>query len=223
MTLQISVLGTIDLMPVVAANAERRDLEPFRKTTIRLACLTKSEAWRTEQEARRVRANEARAKAAEAQHEVSNPRAGQKVSGASSVEDAPEPKRTVAKLAEQFGVGRATVERAQELQRKDPEAFEKVCAGEIEGRKAWNEVKQKEREKEGKVEGPKQETKKAPKSITEYMPVNTDTPDEIIRLTKANILEALEEAWGRCAADYHWKLIASIENLFASFKEEKCQ
>lgn len=151
MTLQISVLGTIDLMPVVAANAERRDLEPFRKTTIRLACLTKSEAWKAEQEERKARANEARAKAAEAQHEVSNPRAGQKVSGAASVEARPDGKSSRA-LAEQFGVGRATVERALELQRKDPAAFEKVCAGEIEGRKAWNEVKAKER---GKVDKPK--------------------------------------------------------------------
>ena len=136
-------------MPVVAANAERRDLEPFRKTTIRLACLAKSEAWRTEQEARKARANEARAKAAEAQHEVSNPRAGEKVSGTGPVGPVPEPKRSTEVLAEQFGVGKGTVQRALELQRKDPEAFEKVCAGEIEGRKAWNEVKQKEK---GKVD-----------------------------------------------------------------------
>ena len=50
---------------VVAANAERRDLEPFRKAAIRLACMAKSEAWIAEQEARKAKANEARARAAE--------------------------------------------------------------------------------------------------------------------------------------------------------------
>lgn len=34
------------------------------------------------------------------------------------------------------------------MQRKDPEAFDKVCAGEIKGREAWNEMKAREPKKE---------------------------------------------------------------------------
>ena len=33
----------------------------------------------------------------------------------------------------------------------------------------------------------------------------------------------LDDAWGRCTADHRWKLIARVENVVATFKEENCQ
>jgi len=134
---------------VVSANVERRELDQYRKAAIRLACLTKSDAWIAEREAKAKAANEARSKSVSEARSIQN--RSKSESGAASQEAGPEPKRTAALLAEQFGVSKSTIERALELQRKNPAAFEKVCAGEAKGHTEWKALRNKKPESVGLV------------------------------------------------------------------------
>lgn len=85
--------------------------------------IRQSDAWRKEREAAQTAANRGRAVAAERQHEVSNPRAGEKVLVPPQSVATPEaPKRNhtaesqrkaSTALAQQIGTNRGAVERAR--------------------------------------------------------------------------------------------------------------
>lgn len=111
---------------VWSTNAERRHLSQAQRAQIRVNQLERSSEWRAEQERRWEEANKAR----------SESQKGKPKERRASVEDRrsePAKKRgkVATKIANEIGVGRSTVERAQELNRKAPDLADKVAKGEI--------------------------------------------------------------------------------------------
>lgn len=118
-------------------NGARRDLEPDQRVAIRKKILDASAEWRAQRETIKRRANEKRAEAAREQHEVSNPRAGEKKGASGNASREATPNRShrsdgekVAAIARDAGVSRATAERVLALEKKAPDRFEAVARGE---------------------------------------------------------------------------------------------
>ena len=116
---------------VWALNGTRRDLEPGQRCAIRLDIQQASGAWEAEQEARRAKANEARADAARAQI-ANQPRGsgGRVEPGPVSGDTAPGPdRRARVDLAAAAGVSPATAARVLALANKRPDLIAEVRAG----------------------------------------------------------------------------------------------
>lgn len=111
------------------ANCSRLDYTPAQKAAIRIKIEEASGDLARMRAEIAESANRARAEKAKEQHEVSNPRAGERSTGRVSRETAPEPKRERARIAESAHVSPATVARVQKLKREDPEAFEALASG----------------------------------------------------------------------------------------------
>ncbi len=142
----IDSVGADPFARVWTLNAERRHLEPFQKAALAVRFAAESEAWRQRQERARQEANRARSAAAKAQHAVSTPRRGEKYGrGPAGPAPKPQPRRQAQEIAAMAGVSATTVKRVMELQKKAPEAFERVCRGEVWGRTALADAKREER------------------------------------------------------------------------------
>ncbi len=123
------------------ANCERLDYTPMQKAAIRINVDEASGAlWKAREEAV-AKANKSRAAKAEAQHAVSNPRAGETVSGERSGDRSPDPRpsgeaavdRHVAEAAK---VSVSTAKRARKLKETDPKTFDQIAkTGKIPKRK----------------------------------------------------------------------------------------
>lgn len=120
--------------------------------------IRQSEAWRKERERAEREANQGRAVAAERQHEVSNPRAGEKVLVPPQSVATPEaPKRNhtaesqrkaSTALAQQIGTNRGAVERAQFIETNSPEKAKKVLDGELTATAAIREIRREQKKAE---------------------------------------------------------------------------
>lgn len=122
-------------------NAERRHLDPMQRAALAVKFAQSSAEWKKAQEKKREDANRARS---ETQKEV--PKAEAKERAPSTEGRRSEQRSAGAKeIADKAQVSRSSIERAMELQRKAPAAFEAVCRGEMPGRKALGEVKRAER------------------------------------------------------------------------------
>lgn len=126
--------GTNPWEYVVTVNIERRELGPLQKTLIRLACLQNSDAWLARVEAKKASANEARSRSVSEARSIQNRNKSE--SGPAPREATPAPidkksGRKSVELANMFGVGRTTVERAQRIQRDAPDAADKIRTGEL--------------------------------------------------------------------------------------------
>ena len=125
---------------VWSLNGARRDMDAGQKAAVRLLLLQDSQEWLREREEAKRKANEARAAA-----QKGVPKA-EIVERPASHEAPRSPAKWQATIvAESAGVSRATVNRAQELQRKNPEAFAQVASGEVPLAKALREEKRQER------------------------------------------------------------------------------
>lgn len=123
-------------------NATRRHLEKGQKVALFLKFTTGSKEWQEKNAKLQAKANEARSEKAKAQHAVSKPRAGEKIGGASrEARPKQDDGKTAKKVAAAAGVSRATAERAAELQKKNPAAFERVARGEVPLSRALAETK----------------------------------------------------------------------------------
>lgn len=135
---------------VWSLNGQRRDLTTDQRYLIWKSCAEKSEAWVAEQKRIADEANQRRAEAAKAQHEASNPRAGETKpkSGAATSSGTTKKqegaKRSSASKAAASKTNRGTVERMDELARKRPDLAEKVKNGEMKAAAAIREMKRDE-------------------------------------------------------------------------------
>lgn len=131
---------------VWSLNGARRDLTAEQRYLIWKSCNEQSEAWRAEQQLRHTKANRKRSEAAKAQHEVSNPRVGEKViSGAPTTcgrTKRNEGRSQTAKIAAIASkTNRGSVERMERLSRERPDLAEQVKRGTIPAATALREVK----------------------------------------------------------------------------------
>jgi hypothetical protein len=130
---------------VWSLNGERRDLTADQRYLIWKSCHEKSEAWESEKRRIFSDANRKRAEATKAQHEVSNPRAGETMVQPQLVAkpDYASTKSATAK-AEASKTNRGSVERMDALANNRSDLAEKVKTGEIKSAEAIREMKREE-------------------------------------------------------------------------------
>ena len=136
---------------VWSLNRERRQIEDkVRLALIGRQMVEQSDAWLAAQEKAKEEANRARSEKVKGYRNAAknSPASCEAKPKAPASRDyrREHPRKAAARLAEEIGgVSRATVERAIELERANPEAAEAVRRGEKEGQKALGEVKRKKR------------------------------------------------------------------------------
>jgi N6-adenosine-specific RNA methylase IME4 len=133
---------------VWSLNGQRRDLTQDQRYLIWLRCTEAREEWEEERAAIAEEANRKRAEAAKEQHKVSNPRAGEKVSGDSATSGATKPGRHSApgsaQAATASNTNRGTVERMGSLATKRPDLAQEVVAGRLKAAAAMRLMKKDE-------------------------------------------------------------------------------
>lgn len=123
-------------------NAERRHLEPMQRAALAVKFAQSSADWKREQAKRKTEADRSRG---ETQKDVPKAEAKERAASTEARRSPPTERKAAAAIADRAHVSRSSIERAMELQRRAPEAFEAVCRGEMPGRKALGDVKRAER------------------------------------------------------------------------------
>jgi N6-adenosine-specific RNA methylase IME4 len=124
---------------VWSTNGARRDLEKLQRTTIKLLLEDDAAGY----DKLKQQAGKRRSEAAKKQHQVSNPRAGER-SGPHQHDADQKPKNdhvSAEALGKELGVSSATVQRADHLIKHNRELAEKVARGEVKGMQAMREIK----------------------------------------------------------------------------------
>lgn len=143
---------------VWSLNGQRRDLVAEQRYLIWLHCSEMSKEWQEDKKRREKEANEKRSEKARQQHEVSNPRSGEKkpvlVRGHSDHAPNRQSKQPDRKAkAAASNVNPSTVKRGDTLANNRPDLAEKVRQGEMKPAEAHREM-QRDRQKEKAVELP---------------------------------------------------------------------
>jgi len=127
---------------VWSLNGERRDLAAERRYLIWKRVNEHSDEWQAAQKRIQDEANKARSDAAKAQHEVSNPRAGERVSGSTTNSGNTKPNAYAGSKAKAAAskTNRGAVERMDRLDRERPDLAEKVIAGNMKPAEAVREM-----------------------------------------------------------------------------------
>jgi len=120
---------------VWSLNGERRDLSAAQRYLIWQACAAKSTSWLAEQQQIRDRGNAKRSEKAKEQHEVSNPRAGEKMDSGPPTSCGTTKKRIhsigAQHKAAASNTNRGTVERMDALVAHRPDLADSVRSGEM--------------------------------------------------------------------------------------------
>jgi N6-adenosine-specific RNA methylase IME4 len=111
-------------------NAVRRHLPPDVRACCYAKRLEREATWLAARQKAKQAVNSLRSEAAKKQHQVSNPRAGER-SGHLSTDKPPETNHRHVEAAKVIGVSPATMGRAFALQSNRPDLFEQVCGREI--------------------------------------------------------------------------------------------